>query len=496
MNEEHNMKKKVKALALSAAGLLFAGNAVRAVMYRPRKEQDVSLYTEKVNLDRYVDTLVEAIRCKTVSNTDESLVDWDEFKKLHEVFKKKYPLLHKTLKLRTVGKAGLVYTWQGSSPSLKPIALIGHQDVVPVPQEKYDDWTHPPFEGEIADGYIWGRGATDMKNHVVAVLESIETLLEEGFQPRRTVLVCFGYNEELLDTEAACAPMISKALEDEGIILESVLDEGGAILDLDIPHVIRNKIAGVGIAEKGYCDFEISVDAKGGHSSTPPKHSAVGELSKAILDLENHQFPAKVTQEMKMIVDTIARNTDLPVRLIGCNAFAILPALKPVLSRVAPVASLMRTTTAVTMTNGSPQANVLPQKASATVNFRILPGNTIADVEKHIRRVIRNKNVNIKLLGGNEPSIVSPTDTLTMKTISKICCGLFDMGKPAPFVVMGATDARHYQNLTDQIYRFSPFVMTPEILMLAHGTDERIPIDCLENAVVFFKSYIRILAKE
>ena len=335
-----------------------------------------------------------------------------------------------------------------------------------------------------------------MKNHVVGILESVETLLEEGFEPKRTVIICLGYNEELLDTEFASAPMLSKALEDKGIRLESVLDEGGAILDLNVPHVINNKLAGVGIAEKGYCDFEISIDAKGGHSAAPPKHSALGELAKAILDLENHPFKAKITPEMKKIVDTAARNTSYPIRLLGSNLPTLLPVMKPVLSRIPAVASVMRTTTAVTMSQGSPQANVLPQKATATVNFRVLPGNTIADVERHIKRVIRNKDIKVKLLGGNEPSIISPTDTLTMKTISKICCGMFDMSTPAPFVVMGATDARHYQNVTDQIYRFSPFVMPVDILMLAHGTDERIPVGSLENGIVFFKRYIRLLAGE
>lgn len=197
---------------------------------------------------------------------------------------------------------------------------------------------------------------------------------------------------------------------------------------------------------------------------------------------------------MKTIVDTAARNTLLPVRLIGCNLNALLPVLKPILTRIAPVASVLRTTTAVTMTHGSPQANVLPQKATATVNFRIMPGDTIQDVENHIRRVIRNKRINVHLLGGNEPSAVSPTDTPTMRAISRICCGMYGMSAPTPYIVMGATDAFHYQNLTDQIYRFSPFVMPPDILMLAHGTDERISIDSLENAIVFFKRYLRLMA--
>ncbi|MBQ3904112.1 MAG: M20/M25/M40 family metallo-hydrolase [Eubacterium sp.] len=488
------MKKPVKIAIASAAGALLIGNTVRAALYRPKDEVFPDFPYENVNLERYTEVLREAIRCKTVSNADEELVEWGEFEKLHRVFEEKYPLLHKTLEKQEVGKAGLIFTWKGTDPSLKPIALIGHQDVVPVQKEKLEDWTYPPFDGVLADGYIWGRGATDMKNHVVGILESVETLLEEGFEPKRTVIICLGYNEELLDTENASAPMLSKTLEEQGVELESVLDEGGAILDLDVKHVIRNKLAGVGIAEKGYCDFEISVNAKGGHSAAPPKHSALGELSKVILDLENHPFRAKVSPEMKKIVDTAARNTDFFIRLLGSNVSAILPALKPVLASIPAVASVMRTTTAVTMSEGSPQANVLPQKATATVNFRILPGNSIDDVEKHIRRVVRNKNIEVKLLGGNEPSIVSPTDTPTMTAIKKICVGMFSMSAPVPFVVMGATDARHYQNLTDQIYRFSPFVMPPDILMLAHGTDERIPLDGLEHGVTFFKRYIRLLA--
>lgn len=491
------MKKQVKAaIALSAAGAVCAGTAVRAALYRPKKEEKPELPDEKVNLERYIETLREAIRCKTVSNSDEELVEWEEFEKLHRVFEERYPLIHEKLIKAEVGKAGLIYTWLGSDSSLKPIALIGHQDVVPVQQEKLEEWTYPPFDAELADGYIWGRGATDMKNHVVGILESVETLLEEGFEPERSVIICLGYNEELLDSGAAAAPMISKTLEENGIMLESVLDEGGAILDLNIPHVINNKLAGVGIAEKGYCDFEISVNAAGGHSAAPPKHSALGELSKVILDLENHPFKARITPEMIKIVDTAARNTEYIIRLFGSNLRILLPVLKPVLAQIPTVASVMRTTTAVTMSNGSPQANVLPQKATATVNFRIMPGNTIADVEKHIRRVVRNKDIEVKLLGGNEPSILSPTDTPTMNAISKICAGVFDMSAPVPFVVMGATDARHYQNLTEQIYRFSPFVMPPDILMLAHGTDERVPVDGLENAIVFFKRYIRLLAGE
>ena len=196
------MDKKAKtAAALAGTGALLAGNAVYAAMYKPKKKEIMPYEPENVNVQRYTEVLQGAIRCKTVSNPDENLMDWGEFEKLHKLFEEKYPLIHSKLKKEIMGRAGLVFEWTGKDPTLKPIALIGHQDVVPVPKEKLADWTHEPFSGDIADGCLWGRGTTDMKQHVVAVLESVETLLEEGFEPNRTVYMCFGYNEEVVDTE-------------------------------------------------------------------------------------------------------------------------------------------------------------------------------------------------------------------------------------------------------------------------------------------------------
>ncbi len=329
---------------------------------------------------------------------------------------------------------------------------------------------------------------------MVAVLESVETLLEEGFEPERTVLICLGYNEELMDDEHSAARKIVKTLQGRGIELECVLDEGGAMPELNVPLVLDRLLVGVGVGEKGYCDFELRVSAKGGHSSAPPKHSAVGELSKAIVRLEDHQFPARITPELRRIVDTVARNMKYPARLVGSNLKFLLPALKPAITAVPAAASLVRTTTAVTMTSGSPQANVMPQKAAATANFRIMPGSCIADVEAHIRKAVKNKNVAVRLLGGNEPSCVSPVDTPSFRAIAEICRAQNGKAMIVPFVVMGGTDARYYEPLTNQIYRFSPFVLPPALLMLAHGTNERVPLESLPGAVAFFKKYIRRMA--
>lgn len=446
---------------------------------------------ERVDVERYQQTLSKAIRCQTVSHQNDDETDWGEFEKLHQVFAEAYPLIHKTLKKEVVGRAGLIYTWEGTDPDLKPIALIGHQDVVPIPEETLGDWTYPPFDGTIADGCLWGRGAVDMKDHVVAVLESVETLLEDGYVPKRTVLLCFGCNEEVVDSKDPVAKQIVKVLQERGIRLESLIDEGGGVPRLRIPGVIQKDLAVVGIAEKGYSDFKLTVESPGGHSASPPAHSAVGILAKAITRVEEKPFKAKMTPQMDMILDKLFESLDFPTSLVGKALDVLRPALRPLLAAVPFTASMMHTTTSVTMTSGSPQANVLPQVATATLNTRILPGQTMADVEKHLNRVIRDKRVKVECLGGSEPSPMSPTDTPSFRAIDEISSELFEKSVTVPFMVMGATDAKYYATICDQIYRYSPFNIPANIFFLIHSTDERMTLDSMEKAVAFFKMYIK-----
>ena len=326
---------------------------------------------ERVDVERYQQTLSKAIRCRTVSHQNDDETDWGEFEKLHQVFAEAYPLIHKTLKKEVVGRAGLIYTWEGTDPDLKPIALIGHQDVVPIPEETLGDWTYPPFDGTIADGCLWGRGAVDMKDHVVAVLESVETLLEDGYMPKRTVLLCFGCNEEVVDSKDPVAKQIVKVLQERGIRLESLIDEGGGVPRLRIPGVIQKDLAVVGIAEKGYSDFKLTVESPGGHSASPPAHSAVGILAKAITRVEENPFKAKMTPQIGMILDKLFESLAFPTSILGKGLDFLRPVLRPLLAAVPFTASMMHTTTSVTMTSGSPQANVLPQVATATLNARI-----------------------------------------------------------------------------------------------------------------------------
>lgn len=468
-----------------------------ATTYKANPVSDkANIQKETVDVDRFIKNLSDAIKIPTIANRDESIVDWSTFDNFHAFLEKAYPLIHKNLEKQVISTRSLMYYWKSEHPEKEPICLLSHQDVVPVTPGTEEDWKYPAFGGEVAEGFLWGRGAIDMKNHLIGVMEAVETLLEEGYVPERDVYLCFGHNEEVMAEDETCgADCMMRWFKEKGIKLDSVLDEGGAILEAKVDKVIDGHLAGVGIAEKGHVDFEISVNAKGGHSSQPPKHSALGELSRIICKLENNQFKAELTPQLYSLFNEIGKNTTYPVRCVMSNLPVLKPLITKICSNIPPVASMMRTTTAVTMSNGSPAPNVLPQKASAVVNFRIMPGQTIDDVEKHIRKCAGPK-AEIRLISGKNPSKISPTDSRAFKVIEEICKSMDPKAIVAPYLVMGGTDARQYEDVCDNIYRYSPFLMDTALLLTTHGTNERIPVSSLEDGVAFFKRYIRALTKD
>lgn len=492
------MDKKIKYPLLALAGAAAASVPVKAALYKPEKISVPPMPEENVDVDRFRKNLSDAIKFKTIASRNEEEIDWSVFDAFHDFLKERYPLVHEKLELTVINRASLIYRWAGKRSDLDPIALLSHQDVVPISEGTWDDWEHDPFEGYDDGEFIWGRGAIDMKNHLIGVLESVETLLSEGFEPERDVYLLFGHNEEVM-----CAGKLNGAtsicdyLKEKGVHLDCIIDEGGAILPIDVKGVIDKHLAGIGVAERGYADIEVAVTAKGGHSSAAPNHTAVGKLADVIKDIENHQFKAKMSPMVDSLFENIGRNCTYPVRLVTCNLKLIAPVVLKGLSYIPAAASMLRTTFGVTMASGSPQANVLPQRASVVVNFRMYPGQTVDDMVKHLRKVIRNKKVEITVLpGSKEASAVSPTDSRAFKAIEMICHSMDDKAVVAPYLVMGGTDACHYQPICENIYRYSPFLVGTSLLLTTHGTNERLPVDIMGDAVKFFKRYIKTLSAE
>ena len=367
---------------------------------------------------------------------------------------------------------------------------MAHQDVVPVGQESEKNWAYLPFSGEISEGYIWGRGALDMKSSLMGLLEAIETLLENNFEPKRTIFLAFGHDEESGGINGA--KKIAELLESRNIQFEYVLDEGGLIVKNIIPGV-SDPVALIGITEKGYVSLELTVKTDGGHSSMPPKHTAVGILSKAIVKLEESPFPSNTSYATELFRHVGPR---MPYfrKIIFANMWLFNPLVKRILSKSPETNATIRTTTAATMILGGEKENVLPIKAKAIINFRIMPGESVESVVNYVRRTIGAPNVEIRPLNVRfEPSPVSDIHSKSYEILRKTINQAITENNliVAPHLVVGATDSRYFTTLSDNIYRFLPILFHPEDIKRIHGTNERISIENYVQAITFYYHLIR-----
>ncbi len=431
--------------------------------------------------------LAEALRFETISYQDEAQLPHAAFEAFDAWLVATYPKLHARLEREPVSRHGLLYTWRGAEPDLAPIVLLAHHDVVPIASP--ERWTHPPFGGVIADGYVWGRGAMDDKGSVVAICEAVERLLGDGFTPRRTVHLAFGHDEEVGGPRGAV--MIAQQLAARGVRAHLVLDEGMAVIDGAVPGVER-PAALIGVAEKGYATIELSVSGLGGHSSIPPRNTAAGILASAVHRLEAQPLPGGVDGVTEQLFLHLAPEMSFAYRLPFANLWLFRGLVGRILGEDPAMNALIRTTTAVTMLEGSPKENVLPQRATAAVNFRIRPGDTSEYVLQHVRRAVDDPRVELRFLRPpREPSPVSPTEGEAFELLTRTIGELFPDAIVAPALVLGGTDARHYTPVSDAVYRFGPFVYTNDDLGRAHGVDERMGVESLATGIRFYERLIR-----
>jgi carboxypeptidase PM20D1 len=443
-----------------------------------------------INGEQIPQHLAEALRFQTTSYQDPTKFDGEAFHSLHIYLEEVFPSIHTSLKKEIVNDFSLLYTWQGSVAKLKPILLMAHQDVVPVIPGTEKDWVYPPFEGKIAEGYIWGRGALDIKSGMMGIMEAVEVLLREGFQPKRTVFIAFGHDEEIGGLQGAAK--IVELLRSRDVQLEYVLDEGGLVVQGIIPGV-SNPIALVGIAEKGYVSLELTVNGEGGHSSMPPHHTAVGIMCRAITRLEEHPFPANMTY-IAQLLEYVGPKMPFLKKIIFTNLWLFSPLAERMLSKVPEANAVIRTTTAVTMFSGGTKENVLPQKATAVVNFRMMPGENVASVVNYVKKSIDDPQVQVRPMDFNsEPSPVSDIHSksyeMLWNTIHQVAADKELI--VAPYLVVGATDSRYFTGLSGNVYRFSFNKIGSEDLKRIHGTNERISLEGYFQLIKFYYQLLR-----
>ena len=471
---------------VSAVVILIAVMLIRAIAFKPNDTQKIDQKEIKLDSKDIAKHLSEAIQYKTISNPDADKTDWKEFIGFRDYLEKTYPKIHEVMEKEIISGYSLMYKWKGTDNRKKPIALLAHMDVVPVMPGTEGDWEHDAFSGHIDDEYVWGRGTQDMKGHLIALFEAVEQMLNQGYKPECDVYLCFGHNEEVVGSVGGGALDIAKTLEKRGVRLGMVIDEGGAVIPGVMFNVAKGNIAVVGIAEKGYADIKVTCKKTGGHSSQPPKDNGLVDLAKVLIKLDKKQMKQRLTYTVKNLFDATGRYMSFGMRFLLSNLWITKPLVLLALSGSSTTNALTRTTITPTMAEGSPAGNVLQQTANININARVLHGESIKDVENHIKKCAGNINVELELQIGKEPSGVSIIECEEFEVVKKTIKQIHGNLPVAPYLMVGGTDSCFYENVCDKIFRVGPFKMTKETIGSIHGTNEKMAIETLEKGVKFY----------
>lgn len=470
-------------ILLGLAGVVL----VRTLRFRSTQVRVAAVKHVALDREAVLGRLSGAIRLRTISHQDPARMDGAPFDALHSHLERSFPRVHRRLKRERFSRHSVLYTWTGSEPTLPPVLWLAHTDVVPV-EAGGAQWHQPPFSGAVKDGFVWGRGTMDDKGQSLAMLEALEQLLSTGFAPRRTLLLALGHDEEVGGHQGA--KVMAAALASRGVRPMFVLDEGLVITRNMVPGV-KPPVAVVGIAEKGYVTLELTVKGKGGHSSMPPPHTAVGILAAAIKKLEDHPMPARLTGAFRQLFEAVGPEMKFFQRMAFANLWLFGSQVRKKLASKPATNALLRTTLAATVIQGSVKENVLPQRARALVNVRIHPQDSVAIVFKHARRVIADKRVKVRV-GAEHPSEPTPPsriDSAGYRLVARTIRQVFPGTLVAPGLMVAMTDSRHYRPLCKNIYRFAPIRITPKDRARFHGLNERISV---RNYLEMINFYIQL----
>lgn len=446
--------------------------------------------------------LSNALKIRTVSvDSDDVSFDKEKFGAfedfilfLHDSF----PTFHQTCNLTRINCFGLLYSWEPkkSENELLPMLLTAHIDVVPVEKGTESEWKYPAYDGCIEEDMIWGRGALDIKSQVISHMIAVEELIKEGFCPKRTFYFAYGFDEEIFGNNGA--RKIVEYLCEKNIRLEGVLDEGGCVIT-DVIKGVKPPIGVIGVGEKGYCDYVLTVGESkgggdsGGHSSMPPRHTALGQAGRLLCAMENNPMPARLTKPLEVMLMNAAGEMGFIPRLAVANLFVFRPLLLFILGRTPTTNALVRTTMAPTIARAGDAPNVLPNLVELNVNVRLLPGNTVDEVERHIRALAARVCVplaSVRRVNPHEASPISPHDTPVFRRIKEVVGEMIPEAICTPYLVMGGTDAKYYTSVCDNVYRFCPYLLSNDEKNTVHNTNEAISVENFGRMIFFFKRFI------
>ncbi len=468
-------------LALLCVLLILLVIAVIRTLLLPNK---VSAYQAPPEDERsldYAKKLSEMIQCDTTSH--DSVYDYERFAKFHVLLEKLFPLVHEHLE-KTDLDGNLLFYWQGTHHD-RPIVLMSHQDVVPAEGE----WIHEPFSGDIADGKVWGRGASDTKCSVFGFFQAVEELLQEGITPNQDIYLSSSCTEEWAGD--GC-PKIVAELERRGVRPYLVCDEGGGIITDPIGGIHGN-FAMVGVFEKGKADIRFTASSNGGHASAPKKGSPIARLAAFVNSVETHDpFKKKMAPEVRSMFEELALYASFPLKLVFSNLWLFGPVLAMAMPAIsAQGAAMLKTTIAFTMQSGSDAYNVMPQEATLGANMRFIPHQGMNESLDLIRKRAEKYGLKTEVFHAVDVSKATDIHGEAFAYVTDRIKETFPELPVSPYVMTGATDARFYQDICDNIVRFAPVIYGPEQMAGMHGLNENIEYNCLSGCVDFYKNMIR-----
>jgi carboxypeptidase PM20D1 len=442
-----------------------------------------------VDADTVARHLAEAVRFQTISYGD-GIKELDKAKALTDMrlwMEQTYPYFHEAAGPEQFGDSFL-FTWIGRNPNLPPVLLMAHMDVVPVVPGTEKDWTHAPFSGDIADGFVWGRGTLDDKGQLVSIMEAANSLARSDFQPERTIMFAFGQDEEVGGAKGNAA--IAKTLMARGAHFAWVLDEGSSIMNEPYPGT-RKPVAFISNAEKGYLSLELTAHGEGGHAARPSRDLALPRLSKAILNVVGAPFESDLDDIQRAKLNVLAPLVPFGDRFVLANLWAMKSLVVSRMEAVPDSAAVLHTTISPTVMSAGIKENVIPPTARAIVNFRLHPRDTVKSATAHVKQAIGDEKIDITMREEtiSEATKVVATNSPAFVYIANAIKATY--GVPvAPDIMTGATDSRHYLPIADAVLRFRPYHEEVVDLARVHGTNERLAVSDLGPAVGF---YIRLI---
>lgn len=478
----------IKKILLALLALLLSITAV--VLYRTFAATSKQIPAKAAPLpplpESAVAHLQKAIQCPTISFGDSTQWKAEPFEALRAHLEASYPLVHQKMTREVVSGYSYLYTWQGKNPQLAPYVFMAHQDVVPVEEKTLNLWTTKPFEGLVRNDTIYGRGAIDNKCNLISIFEAAERLLRQGFQPERTLYFIFGHDEEIGGRKGAIP--IAKLLESRGVKADLLIDEGGIVTEKRLPEVGR-PVALIATAEKGYLSLSFSVTKKGGHSSMPDPETAVDILMRGLMKLHDNPFPPRFVTATEGFLRYVGPEMPFTQRMAFANRWLFESLIVKAMDASPSSRAMLRTTSVTTILEAGIKDNVVPSVATAIANFRLLPGDSVEAVVQKVKEIIGDERVEVKPKGKvyNEATSAPQADGLGFQKVAKIARQTYEHVVVSPFLLVGATDSRHFGKVSDYIVKFSP-VIDP---IGFHTYDEQVSVRSFQHSIWFFEQLMR-----